>query len=172
MKRGLLITLVLVVIILIAYEGLVLYDNHFPFGRMWETPVVKPLEQTLPARPDGSIPLDGEDALYRVSDPGEIRSPIKLADPRVVAQGESLYLTYCAQCHGHDFSGVGPVGQSFYPPLPDLRDPEIQSLSNGELFKNISYGIPGKRQPPLASTISVADRWRIIAFVRSLRSSE
>jgi hypothetical protein len=44
----------------------------------------------------------------------------------------------------------------------------VQSLSEGAFFKEISYGIPGGKQPPLATTIDPLDRWRIIAYVQSL----
>jgi len=60
------------------------------------------------------------------------------------------------------------VGQSFHPLPTDLRSPKVQSLSEGVFFKEISYGIPGGRQPPLATTIDPLDRWRIIAYVKSL----
>jgi len=42
----------------------------------------------------------------------------------------------------------------------------------GQLFHEISYGIPNGRQPPLASTIGVEERWQIIAFVKSLGRRE
>jgi hypothetical protein len=38
----------------------------------------------------------------------------------------------------------------------------------GTLFKEISYGIPGGRQPALATTIAAHERWQIIAYVKSL----
>jgi hypothetical protein len=36
------------------------------------------------------------------------------------------------------------------------------------LFKSVSYGIPGGRQPPLETTITIDDRWSVVAFVQSL----
>jgi hypothetical protein len=41
-------------------------------------------------------------------------------------------------------------------------------MPEGQLFKEISYGLPGGRQPALASTIAVDERWRIIGFIKSL----
>jgi hypothetical protein len=38
----------------------------------------------------------------------------------------------------------------------------------GMLFKEISYGIPDGRQPALATTMTVDERWQAIAFVKSL----
>jgi hypothetical protein len=63
------------------------------------------------------------------------------------------------------------VGQSFHPLPTHLRSPEVQSKSEGQLFKSISFGVPGGRQPALDTTIPAEDRWYIIAFVQSLGSS-
>jgi hypothetical protein len=41
-------------------------------------------------------------------------------------------------------------------------------MAEGNIFKDISYGVPKGRQPPLATTIQVIDRWRIVAYVKSL----
>jgi mono/diheme cytochrome c family protein len=88
--------------------------------------------------------------------------------PEVIERGKTGYATYCAQCHGTHFDGNGTVGQSFYPLPTDLRSRKVQSKSAGALFYEISYGIPGGRQPALDTTIDVDDRWRIIGFIRSL----
>jgi hypothetical protein len=54
-------------------------------------------------------------------------------------------------------------------PLPtDFRSPEVQSRAAGELFKSVSYGIPNGRQPPLETTVTIDDRWAVVAFVKSL----
>jgi len=60
------------------------------------------------------------------------------------------------------------VGQSFHPLPTDLRSDRVQSKLPGELFKSVSYGVPGGRQPPLQTTITIADRWRVVAFIKSL----
>lgn len=156
------------VVVLGAYELLILYDNNFRYGRMWETPAVHPLEQPVLATPVGVIPVGGRDAILMRTAPELIRPPLEMDDPQIISRGKSLYFSYCAQCHGGYFDGNGTVGQSFYPPLPDLMSAKVQSLPVGLLFKEISYGIPDGRQPPLATTIALMDRWRIIAFVQSL----
>jgi hypothetical protein len=60
------------------------------------------------------------------------------------------------------------VGQSFAPLPGDLRSRKVQKMAAGRLFHEISYGVPGGRQPALASNIGADDRWKIIAFVKSL----
>ncbi|MFH1487838.1 MAG: cytochrome c [Pseudomonadota bacterium] len=168
MKKVFLIIPLAVIVVLLAYEGLILYDNHFRYGRMWETPAVRPLEIPALPVPAGVVPFEGGEELLKLTPAQDIKSPLKRDDPEKLRLGEARYFTFCAQCHGKDFDGKGTVGQSFHPPLPDLKSREVQSLSEGVLFKRISYGTPNGRQPPLATTIDLADRWRIIAFIQSL----
>ncbi len=168
MKKIFLIGALLAVVIFVVYEVLILYDNNFRYGRMWETHAVRPLEWPVMAMPEGAVPVDGADALLKRTPPDLILTTVEMNDPETIKLGKALYFTYCAQCHGENFDGMGTVGQSFHPPIPDLRDPRVQSLPGGVLFKEISYGKPDGRQPPLATTIALTDRWRIIAFIQSL----
>jgi mono/diheme cytochrome c family protein len=97
-----------------------------------------------------------------------LKSPLDAVDPLVITRGKAVYLTYCAQCHGYNYDGNGTVGQSFYPLPTDLRSSEVQSKPEGKLFKTVSYGIPNKRQPALQTTVTIDDRWHVIAFMKSL----
>jgi mono/diheme cytochrome c family protein len=145
-----------------------LYDNNLPVGRMWETPGVKPHENPIPVMDSRTVPVDGGENLYRLADPAAIRAPYELDQPAAITAGRQGYGYYCIQCHGTIYDGLGTVGQSFAPPPGDLRSSKVQAMPVGQLFHEISYGIPGGRQPALASTIGVEERWQIIAFVKSL----
>jgi mono/diheme cytochrome c family protein len=138
------------------------------YGRMWETPAVRPHEEEILVMPEGIVPFDGGEEIWMATPAGDLKSPLTLDDPVNMEQGKTLYFTYCAQCHGRGFDGNGTVGQSFAPLPTDLRTEKVQSLSEGAMFKEISYGVPDGRQPPLASTIKACDRWRIAAYVKSL----
>ena len=117
----------------------------------------------------GLVPVHGGEALYRAASPESLTSPIPAGDPKVIKEGAQQYLNFCQQCHGVNYDGIGTVGQSFAPLPTDLRSPKVQSQSEGALFQHISYGIGGSgRQPALATTIFPDDRWRIVAFVKSL----
>ena len=167
MKRRVLLVAALGVLVFCAYQGLLYYDNNFRFGRMWETPAVRPLEEPALFIAQGIVPPGGGEALLRATPPELLHFPEELPSDATV-RGRILYFTFCAQCHGKHLDGNGTVGQSFQPLPGDLRSKRIQSLADGIIFKEISYGIPGGRQPPLATTISIADRWRIIAYLKSL----
>jgi mono/diheme cytochrome c family protein len=114
------------------------------------------------------MPVNGGEALFRAVAADEIAAPFSLTDPAAIASGKTAYQYYCIHCHGKNFDGYGTVGQSFAPPPGDLRSAKVQSMSEGLMFKEISYGIPGGRQPALATTVAVNERWHAIAFVKSL----
>ena len=168
MKRISILILLAAVVLTTVYTALTLYDENLKVGRMWETPAVRPHEEKLLIMEPGTVPLNGGEAVFRDVKGEDLNSPFQPNDPEVIESGKSLYFIYCAQCHGKYFDGNGTVGQSFNPLPTDLRDQKILALPEGVLFKAISYGIPGGRQPPLATTIDVSDRWHIIAFLKSL----
>jgi mono/diheme cytochrome c family protein len=148
MRKVLVLLFAGAILIFVAYQGLVYYDNEFPFARMRETPAVKPHEEPLLVMDVEAVPVSGGDSVLRIMKP--------------------VYLTFCAQCHGNNYNGRGTVGQSFQPLPTDLRSAEVQSESEGKLFKTVSYGVPDGRQPALHFIITVEDRWRVVAFVKSL----
>jgi len=162
--------IVVAILVLAAYQALMFYDNNFRYGRMRETPGVKPHEAPLLVLETGIVPIHGGDATYRLTPAADLASPLNMQASATIARGKDLYRVYCAQCHGNNFDGNGTVGQSFQPLPANLRSPAVQAKTEGELFKSISFGIPGGRQPALDTTIAPDDRWYIIAFVRSLGS--
>jgi mono/diheme cytochrome c family protein len=168
MKKIIIFFIVVGAVLYAAYAALMYYDNNFRYGRMRETPGVRPMEAPEQIMETGLVPVDGGEALYRITPAADLISPIKASEPFVITRGKAVYLTFCAQCHGYDYDGEGTVGQSFQPLPTDLRSPLVQSKPDGELFKTISYGIPGRRQPALDTTVTIDDRWHVIAFVKSL----
>ncbi len=168
MKKIIIFFIVAGIVLYGAYQALMYYDNNFKYGRMRETPGVRPREMPMPVMSQGLVPVDGGEALYRATPGADLISPVDGSAAPVIARGEAVYLVYCAQCHGYDYSGQGTVGQSFQPLPTDLRSQAVQSKVEGELFKTVSYGVPDKRQPPLDATITIDDRWHVVAYVKSL----
>src|SRR5579872_4777214 len=54
------------------------------------------------------------------------------ATPQNLKDGRDAFLVKCQTCHGHDGSGLTPMGQSLYPRVPDLRAASTQDLTDGE----------------------------------------
>jgi mono/diheme cytochrome c family protein len=168
MKRILVLGLFVCVVALTVYGVLTLYDETLQVGRMWETPAIRPHEAPLPVMAAGTVPFSGGEELYRTAASGTLEPPFALNDPAVISQGQQGYQYFCIHCHGRYFDGMGTVGQSFSPLPGDLRSVKVQQMDGDRLFREISYGIPGGRQPALDTTIDVNDRWRIISYIKSL----
>jgi len=170
MRKNLILVLAALTVFFGAYSALTVYDTYFQWGRMWQTPAVRPHENPLPVMDAGVVPINGGEARYRAADPQTLTSPFDPQSPEMLAAGKELYFTFCQQCHGVNHDGQGTVGQSFAPLPTDLRIPRVQQTADGVMFKEISYGLaqPGARQPPLATTIFPQDRWKIVHYVKSL----
>jgi mono/diheme cytochrome c family protein len=168
MKKVLVLFVFVLFVATAALIALRYIDDYAAAGRMRETPAVWPHEQPIPPMEAGIVAVSGGEALFRATPADKLVIPLNLNDLTVIETGGKLYLTYCAQCHGTNYDGNGTVGQSFHPLPTDLRSAKVQSLSPGASFKEISYGMPKGRQPALATTIAVLDRWRIVAFVKTL----
>ena len=65
----------------------------------------------------------------------------------VLASAEELrdarihFADHCAICHGNDGGGKTMLGEGLYPKPPDLRLPQTQILTDGELFWIIENGV-------------------------------
>ncbi len=89
-----------------------------------------------------------------------------------VQQGREIFLTSCAMCHGITGEGNTQVGRNLYPRVPDLRAPATQNLSDGEIHYIIENGVQLTGMPAWGNprSESTGESWKLVLFVRSLRS--
>jgi mono/diheme cytochrome c family protein len=59
----------------------------------------------------------------------------------VLSEARSHFADHCAICHGNDGSGKTQIAQNLYPKAPDMRLPDTQNLTDGELYYTIHNGI-------------------------------
>jgi hypothetical protein len=78
------------------------------------------------------------------------------------------FADHCAICHANDGSGDALFGRGLYPKPPDLRQPETQNRSDGELFWIIENGVRFTGMPSFASHGMGADSWKLVLFIRHL----
>jgi mono/diheme cytochrome c family protein len=93
--------------------------------------------------------------------------------PEVQRNGRLHFADHCAICHGNDGSGNTPIGQGLYPKPPDLRAPETQKLSDGDIFWVIENGVRLTGMPAFGSgdesDHSGAElTWKLVRFIRHL----
>jgi mono/diheme cytochrome c family protein len=168
MKKWLL-PIILAACLWAGYAALTAYDKYFPYGRMRETPAVRPYEKPMLVMEPETVAVADPEAGYRAMEGRRLQSPLLPGDAEAIARGEVVYTTYCRQCHGGEYDGNGTVGQSFAPLPTDLRTSRVQELADGVLFQHISYGAgSGGRQPALATTLRISDRWSVIAYIKTI----
>lgn len=78
------------------------------------------------------------------------------------------FADHCAICHGNDGSGDTMMGHGLYPKPPDLRLPETQKLSDGELFWVIENGVRFTGMPSFSNPGMQNDSWKLVRFIRHL----
>lgn len=96
-------------------------------------------------------------------------NPVK-ATPETLAEALHHFADHCANCHANDGSGKTDMGPNFYPPVPDLRSEAIQSMSDGELFYVIHFGVRFTGMPAWGDGAPEKDTesWTLVHFVRHL----
>jgi len=111
-------------------------------------------------------------AMRRLATPEAIRArrnPVQPTDD-VAERALQHYADHCATCHANDGSGDTEVGRGLYPRVPDMRAPETQSLTDGELFSIIEHGIRLTGMPAWGTGTpeSELDSWGLVHFIRRL----
>ena len=89
--------------------------------------------------------------------------------PSVVQQGEALFRTHCASCHGSEGRGDGPAAAALAGPPADLTAEHVDDHTDGDIFWWLAHGMAGTAMPGFEQTLSETERWQLIRFVRSLR---
>ncbi len=99
------------------------------------------------------------------------RNPLE-STSEAVQQGREIFLTHCAVCHGITGDGKTQVGTNLYPRVPGLRTPATQNLSDGEIHYIIENGVQLTGMPAWGNphSESSGESWKLVLFVRSLRS--
>ena len=99
----------------------------------------------------------------------DLQSAIARA-PEIIAAGREHFADHCATCHANDGSGDTAFGRGLFPRPPDLRLPQTQNLSDGELFYIIEHGILFTGMPAFGSDdgSTVNGSWHLVHFIRHL----
>ena len=76
------------------YAALMAYDKYFPYGRMRETPAVRPYEKPLLVMESGTVSVTDPEADYRVALGRTLHSPFLPGDAHAIARGQVVYATF------------------------------------------------------------------------------
>jgi len=95
----------------------------------------------------------------------ELQNPV-VPTARTAVEGQMLFETYCAVCHGKRGLGDGPISGKI-PTPPAYTSTRVREMPAGRLFHVITFG--SGRMPSYASQLSQRDRWLIVAHVQGLQ---
>ena len=95
------------------------------------------------------------------------KNPV-VASPEVLTEARHHFADHCATCHANDGSGNTPIGQNFYSKAPDMRRPETQSLTDGELYYIIHNGVRLTGMPAWGASDQDEGSWKLVWFIRQL----
>jgi mono/diheme cytochrome c family protein len=104
--------------------------------------------------------------LFR-SDASRRLNPLAGNDSAWVDGGRG-FQDHCAVCHGEDGAGKSEIGKNLYPKAPDMRQPETQGLSDGELYFVIRNGVRYTGMPAWETEYSADDTWKLVSFIRRM----
>ena len=138
------------------------------------------MEDPLPV-PARSIPVEGP---AYIPGAGAPENPVP-ADDASISRGAKLFAINCLMCHGESGVGNGTVSGFLVNRKPaDLTSELVQSKDDGTLFLIISYGVYNPNNslfpeiqfsstmPPLNENLSVADRWDLVNYIRTLKAPQ
>lgn len=91
-------------------------------------------------------------------------------NPSILKEARKKFMARCAVCHGSDGAGQTDIGRNLYPKVPDLRLPQTQNLTDGQIRYIIRNGVrltgmPGWARPHDQQS---DDSWKLVLFIRSL----
>jgi cytochrome c553 len=97
----------------------------------------------------------------------ELKNPYPLT-AESLNEAQEHWVAHCSSCHATDGSGKTMIGSNLYPKVPDMREAETQTLSDGELFYIISNGVRFTGMPAWGGEDSPQSIWELVAFLRRL----
>lgn len=80
--------------------------------------------------------------------------------------GQAIYDKACRSCHGADGTPNAAVAKTMKVDMRDLKSPEVQATSDGDLKKVITDG-DGKMKP--VKTVTGGGLDDVVAYLRSLK---
>ncbi len=156
-------------------------EAYVDYGEIRDT-INGELNLTISARQPvlGTVPISGNamnDMPYTIPNTLDgyelagnvLKSPYQQTED-IIAQGTEIYSNFCVQCHGNKGKGDGAVVAKGGHPAPPAYDGALKDLPEGKMFHTITYGkgLMGSH----ASQLSKADRWKVIAFVKTLQNPD
>lgn len=135
---------------------------------MADGPTVKAQEGFLNP-PEGSVATNA--LVYPTTVDEADRSlqiPSGFDTPEALAGGATQFDRFCRPCHGVEAKGTGAASDKL-PRPPDILSGEYLTRGPGFFFYTITFGSRAKVMPGYGHALSAAERWQIVAYLKSLQ---
>jgi mono/diheme cytochrome c family protein len=84
-------------------------------------------------------------------------------------EGQAHFGHHCQICHGLDGQNTGvPFAAKMSPPVADLKAPEIQGYTDGQLKWIIENGVAPSGMPGWKGILEDDEMWKIVHYMRHL----
>lgn len=85
-------------------------------------------------------------------------------------EAAALYKSKCANCHNNNGDGKTTAGRKMV--IPDIRSPEVQNLSDDQLFQTIGNGTQHKQYPHtfLSKGMTTSQVRQLVGHIRTLKT--
>jgi mono/diheme cytochrome c family protein len=117
-----------------------------------------------PSRMEISLATAGKHFLISRASRHGVPSP----DPPNIGEGNKLYGTECAICHGQDAHKPTDAGRWMYPRAADLTSIAVQQYSDRELFWIVKNGIKLSGMPAFGAVETDQHIWQMVQYLRSV----
>jgi high-affinity iron transporter len=117
----------------------------------------------------------------KVLDSLEVRFAAMLGDeaklelpsrPLDLAEGKAIFERSCASCHGATGGGDGPAGLTLNPHPPAIGTAALMhDVKPALMYRVMSVGIAGTPMAGFANMLTPEQRWSVVSYVNSLRST-
>jgi mono/diheme cytochrome c family protein len=95
--------------------------------------------------------------------------PIPVTE-ELINRGQNRFNIYCIVCHGPTGNGDGMIVRRGFPQPPTYHDDRLRNAPVGHFFDVMTNGW-GKMNS-YAAQVSPADRWAIVAYIRTLQVAQ
>jgi mono/diheme cytochrome c family protein len=115
--------------------------------------------------------LQDDSPYYTGKDGAVLTDSLPLAvTAELLERGQVRFQTFCSPCHGRTGRGDGMIVQRGFKAPPSLHVERLRQAPVGHFFDVITHGFGAMAE--YATQVPVADRWAIVAYVRTLQLSQ
>ena len=133
--------------------------------------------------PENSVPRGYKPYSYPNTNEGyelagnQLKNPLKITE-KTIKEGQKLYTSFCAHCHGKKGKGEGSIQNAIYGAVPSYSDEaptrrgdrSMSQLTEGHIYHTIMFGL--NAMGPHSSLIREEDRWKIVSYVQTLQGKD